>query len=326
MRLNDIINRNVEISQFRFFLTKYIKSNGDLLLPSSIQIYTYYIKDFMPEISACKNDKDLIEVLNKFIKIKAHDNVRQAIKLYLEYKKYDVNEDNPNSIVKYLAKVKDRSNAITSQRYRAKKVITNKEMQLLFDGTTDLQIKTVLSFFFDTGLRRYELLNIRFKHIEFMSPNNADHKKDLDAGICAHVFILGKGAKPRTVYLHETSLLLLAQLHPPSEYDPEKRIFVFYKNEKDKIKYLREDQYLYEQIRALGYKILDKKFHPHMCRHTAITNWTKQGLSLKGIQNMAGHSSMTTTEHYQADSQEYGHNAMLQSNKDYVGDIVNKKD
>jgi len=42
-------------------------------------------------------------------------------------------------------------------------------------------------------------------------------------------------------------------------------------------------------------KRLDFHVHPHLLRHTCITRWFEQGLDIKEIQRMAGHSSIDVT-------------------------------
>lgn len=47
--------------------------------------------------------------------------------------------------------------------------------------------------------------------------------------------------------------------------------------------------------RELVERTLDFDVHPHLLRHTCITRWFEQGLDLKEIQRMAGHSSLDIT-------------------------------
>ncbi|MBQ6397383.1 MAG: site-specific integrase [Oscillospiraceae bacterium] len=47
--------------------------------------------------------------------------------------------------------------------------------------------------------------------------------------------------------------------------------------------------------RELVERTLDFDVHPHLLRHTCITRWFEQGLDLKEIQRMAGHSSLELT-------------------------------
>ena len=68
--------------------------------------------------------------------------------------------------------------------------------------------------------------------------------------------------------------------------------------------FLSEDSFdaLWDIIRN---KHLDFHVHPHLLRHTCITRWFEQGLDLKEIQRMAGHSSLELTlkvyTHYNAE-------------------------
>lgn len=57
--------------------------------------------------------------------------------------------------------------------------------------------------------------------------------------------------------------------------------------------------------RELVPRTLDFHVHPHLLRHTRITRWFEQGLDIKEIQYLAGHSSVDITldiyTHYQKD-------------------------
>lgn len=47
--------------------------------------------------------------------------------------------------------------------------------------------------------------------------------------------------------------------------------------------------------RELVERTLDFDVHPHLLRHTCVTRWFEQGLDLKEIQRMAGHSTLELT-------------------------------
>lgn len=70
---------------------------------------------------------------------------------------------------------------------------------------------------------------------------------------------------------------------------------------------------------------LDFTCHPHQLRHTCITNWFEQGLDLKQVQYLAGHSTPTMTlriyTHYRQTVRDRETMHQVRKAADYLGDV-----
>ena len=59
------------------------------------------------------------------------------------------------------------------------------------------------------------------------------------------------------------------------------------------------DRYIRQMVARLAQRAgIEKQVHPHTLRHTAATVWLRQGLNLREVQTLLGHSSSVTTEVY----------------------------
>ncbi len=133
-----------------------------------------------------------------------------------------------------------------------------------------------------TGLRVGELSNLKLKNI--------DH-----ASRC--ISVLGKGKKERLVLFGEkASLALLDYLQVRSELiqtnDPG---YVFLNLKGERLSETRIRQLLRARVRQVA---IYKKVSPHTLRHSFATHLLTSGADLRFIQELLGHSSLSTTQKY----------------------------
>ncbi len=142
----------------------------------------------------------------------------------------------------------------------------------------------ILETLYSSGLRVSELLGLRVRDISFESEV---------------VKALGKGAKERLVPISQTALASL------KDYIDSSRTH-FNKNSDSQ-------EYLFLNHRGLAlsrmgiWKIVDKyakmsgisiQVHPHLLRHSFATHLIEGGADLRAVQEMLGHSDITTTQIY----------------------------
>lgn len=168
------------------------------------------------------------------------------------------------------------------------------------DINTPLGVRNrlIIETLYDTGIRVSELTNIKIEDINLS-------KKEIK--------ILGKGNKERIVYFGDYEIELL------------NKYLLFDRQEilKDK-----DNNYLF--LNHLGNKLTDRgvrliidktietaclkhKISPHTLRHTFATHLLNEGADLKSVQELLGHSSLSTTQIYTHVSNERLRNVYLKA-------------
>ena len=157
--------------------------------------------------------------------------------------------------------------------------------------TLSLREKTIIELMYATGLRASELINLKFADINFTSKS---------------VRVYGKGSKERIIPIHQNALHLLKTYwkiemeNHNSAVKNNGKIFIreYLFVNKNNLKLTRQGLwYILKQIaKRLGIK--ENKITPHVLRHTFATHLLYNGVPLRHLQEMLGHSSISTTQIY----------------------------
>tara|TARA_B100000700_G_scaffold49726_3_gene52681 strand:+ start:2108 stop:3040 length:933 start_codon:yes stop_codon:yes gene_type:complete len=173
------------------------------------------------------------------------------------------------------------------------KTLDDKDITKLLENpdTLNLREKTIIELMYATGLRASELINLKFSDINFNSKS---------------VRVSGKGSKERIIPIHQNALLLLKKYwrseitNHNSTVKNKGKIFIreYLFVNKNKLKLTRQGLwYILKQIaKRLG--IQENKITPHILRHTFATHLLYNGVPLRHLQEMLGHSSISTTQIY----------------------------
>lgn len=154
-----------------------------------------------------------------------------------------------------------------------------------------LRDRAILETLFSTGLRVTELtsLNRDQVNLELLRKNR---NKDLE------LVIVGKGNKPRTVYLSERTIeWLIKFLEKRNDNDPALFINVL-KNKSTQSKRLTTrtiEKMIKKYCKIQGLPITTT---PHTIRHSYATDLLEQGVDLRTIQEFLGHQNIVTTQVY----------------------------
>lgn len=167
------------------------------------------------------------------------------------------------------------------------KVLSEEEINLILDiklnDSYDYRNKAMIELMYSSGLRVSELINLKLNDI------------DLD-NECVRIF--GKGSKERIIPLNEYAVYAL------KEYIINHRGEMFKHGEND---YLFLNNHGKNMTRQGFFKIikkiaLEKKiktdFSPHTLRHSFATHLLKHGADLRSIQELLGHSDISSTQIY----------------------------
>ena len=165
---------------------------------------------------------------------------------------------------------------------RLPKVLSMKEInELLAIHMTDME-KAVLELLYAAGLRVSELTDININDI------------DINA---KYIRCLGKGSKERIVPIGKKACSALKKYFIDRDYIIKKynlkTKYCFIKDNGKKLS--RQDVYVF--IRSLG-KNISKDISPHTIRHSFATHLLENGADLRIVQELLGHSDVSTTQLY----------------------------
>lgn len=141
--------------------------------------------------------------------------------------------------------------------------------------------RAILETLYSTGLRVSELVNLRVRDV------------DLIGGTLRTV---GKGRKERMVPMGSYSIQAIRaylKVLTPSETEPDRPLF---RNQ-------RRGRLTDRSVRRILNRYLlqvsvDRKISPHSLRHSFATHLLDRGADLRSVQELLGHSSLSTTQIY----------------------------
>lgn len=271
------------------------------------------LSDYIIELKTIKQrDKDTTvnsysEDIYKYLEYMESKNISSALDIsynnLLDYLKYlDDNKYEVSSVARKIVSIKafhkylsenynvvDISTKINTPRFYRKlpNILTIEEVDNLLDIKLDTPFdyrnKAMLELMYSSGLRVSELINLELSDIDL---NNN------------YVRCFGKGSKERIV--------------PVGEYSS-KYLSIYINEYRDSMKkgYYTEKIFLNnhgkEMTRQGFFKIIkkiakdkdiNKNIAPHMLRHSFATHLLNNGANLRTIQEMLGHSSISTTQIY----------------------------
>lgn len=275
------------------------------LSQNTIKMYHFYLMDFSTwakdylkkNILTLKDmDEELIKKyrvnLNRRISTKSNLEFKRstqktflvAIRALLKYLvvSEDLDTISPDKIV--LGKAEDR----------VPKVLNPGQMKKLFevqnlDRKSGVRDRSILETLFSTGLRVSELINLNRDAI------------NLNTG---EFTVIGKGRKARIVYLSPEAIKWLRR-YLGTRADPFTPLFIRYSGKK-----MTENDFDGESLRLTPRSVqrLVKKYvlragisvdaTPHTLRHTYATDLLSNGADLRSVQELLGHSNLSTTQIY----------------------------
>ena len=266
------------------------------------------LSDYIIELKTIKQRvNSYSEDIYKYLEYMESKNISSALDIsynnLLDYLKYlDDNKYEVSSVARKIVSIKafhkylsenynvvDISTKINTPKFYRKlpNILTIEEVDNLLDIKLDTPFdyrnKAMLELMYSSGLRVSELINLELSDIDL---NNN------------YVRCFGKGSKERIV--------------PVGEYSS-KYLSIYINEYRDSMKkgYYTEKIFLNnhgkEMTRQGFFKIIkkiakdkdiNKNITPHMLRHSFATHLLNNGADLRTIQEMLGHSSISTTQIY----------------------------
>ena len=162
------------------------------------------------------------------------------------------------------------------KRQRLPNVISREDIQTMLDATRNIKHKTILGILYGCGLRLSEAIDLKTDNIDF--------KRKV-------IFVTGKGDKQRMIPIGNN---LVKQI---KNYQRSYRPKVYLFNGYGSLQYSGKSIQNIVKNKALEVGI-KKNVTPHTFRHSFATHLLEDGVDLRIIQELLGHSSSRTTEIY----------------------------
>ncbi len=221
---------------------------------------------------------------------------RMSINMFI--RKLRENKLAPSSIIRKIASLRgffkwassagiiDKNPASTLEQPKVPqhlpKVVSIKEIEeMLHNNLTPLE-HVIMELLYSCGLRVSELVNLKTNDIDLSSK---------------YVRCFGKGSKERIIPIGEIAKKAV------TEYMTERDFLVKKYNLNTKLLLIQNSgrlitrQDVYTFIHAQG-KLIHKNISPHTLRHSFATHLLENGADLRVVQELLGHSDVSTTQLY----------------------------
>ena len=184
------------------------------------------------------------------------------------------------------AEIIDKNPASTLEQpktpQRLPKVVSIKEIEEMLHNNLKPLEHVIMELLYSCGLRVSELVNLKINDIDLSSK---------------YVRCFGKGSKERIIPIGEMAKNII------KKYLPERELILKKFNLNTKQLLISEKgrfitrQDVYNFIHAQG-KIIHKNISPHTLRHSFATHLLENGADLRVVQELLGHSDVSTTQLY----------------------------
>lgn len=259
----------------------------------TIENYQHYLNRFIEfvesDISVSKINLKLIAKYRLFLNRYKNENNKSLSKKTCNYHLIAL-----RAFLKYLSKNDIKSLApekieLGKEEKRTVEALEREELESLFNAPSSKTIKgkrdrAILETLYSTGLRISELTSldkskVNLKKQEFM--------------------VVGKGKKPRLIFLSDRAVKYLKKYLEARKDDLEPLFINFRKKSKNSEERRLSAYTIQEMVRTYASQAgIIKKVTPHVLRHTFATQLLMNGADLRSIQELLGHASITTTQIY----------------------------
>ena len=262
----------------------------------------YLIIDKKYSENTIKSYNNDLKKFNNYFKDKSISKIEESnIKNYIKYLKQENNDNRTithnistlRSFYKFLLIEKIIKNnpmeyiELPKTKKSLPKTLSIEEIDNLLDikltDSFSYRNKAMLELMYSSGLRVSELVNVKIH--------------DIDISNCI-IRIMGKGSKERIVPLGDYAIRyieLYLKEHREKLIKKEINDYLFLNNHGNKI----TRQGFFKILKSIAKeKNIKTEFSPHTLRHSFATHLLNGGADLRSIQEMLGHSDISTTQIY----------------------------
>ena len=273
---------NKAIKEFKIYLSieRSLSNNTVSAYISDIEKFAKHLKNISPLEVNRKNLMSFIDFLGeKSISARSRARNLSSIKSFYNYLIFDNQlENNPCENI-HSPKL-DKKLPIFLSIEEVNKIIESVDLSQE-NGERD---RNILETLYSCGLRVSELVNLKISNIDFNDQ---------------YIKIIGKGNKQRIVPINNTLItylnIYINNIRSKNNIKKGNEDFLFLNKRGTKLS--REMIFLIVK-KYIKIANIKKNISPHTFRHSFATHLVEGGADLRAVQEMLGHSNITTTEIY----------------------------
>lgn len=268
----EVFKRNLTELQKKLLNSFYSYLKGKRYSKSTIQTYTFFVADFInfhtktPLKELTNRDVELfIEkvFIERNYSVSSQRQFISALKIFIQFY--------PNTKINNLELERPKKSR------KLPSVLSQEEVLSIISATQNIKHRAIIAIIYSCGLRISELINLK------LTDFNVERKQLIVRN--------GKGRKDRYVSLADSFIPLLTNY------------YYSYKPENYFVEGLNKGKYSAESVRQFLKKScfkanIKKTVTPHTLRHSYATHLLENGVDIRYIQSLLGHSRPETTMIY----------------------------
>ena len=268
----EVFKRNLTELQKRLLNSFYSYLKGKRYSKSTMQTYTFFVADFInfhtktPLKELTNRDVELfIEkvFIERNYSVSSQRQFISALKIFIQFY--------PNTKINNLELERPKKSR------KLPSVLSQEEVLSIISATQNIKHRAIIAIIYSCGLRISELINLK------LTDFNVERKQLIVRN--------GKGRKDRYVSLADSFIPLLTNY------------YYSYKPENYFVEGLNKGKYSAESVRQFLKKScfkanIKKTVTPHTLRHSYATHLLENGVDIRYIQSLLGHSRPETTMIY----------------------------
>lgn len=230
-----------------------------------------------------KTVKSYLFSVNKFLENARNKGLNEnTVKNYIQIL---IKKQNPSTVSSCISAIEFFFENVLNQKIKLKhpkrnktipEILTIDEIKKLIESTSNIKHKLILKLMYGTGLRVNEVVNLKKVDLNFQE--RLIHIK------------LSKGKKDRFVKIPDS---IKQDLEAYSKLNEQEILFPSSRG--GKLTTATIQKIVKNSAKKAGIK---KRVYPHLLRHSFATHLLEQGIDLKIIQKLLGHSNIKTTQIY----------------------------
>jgi integrase/recombinase XerD len=172
---------------------------------------------------------------------------------------------------------------LPKRRKTLPKVLTVGEVsRLLSSDSLSLQDKVIVELLYACGLRVSELVGLQVKGI------------DISGG---YIRVLGKGGKERLIPLGDVSVMVIKKYLAETGLKGDDPLLIHLERQVPLFKSPLNRREIWKRVRDMK-RVIGRDVSPHTFRHSFATHLLENGADLRVVQELLGHSDISTTQIY----------------------------